>query len=140
MWFNFTCIIIVISQCKSYYCRFASLGDNAGWIDGKLCSYTIEPEDSIFSTYSGDAIRDLETAKKDCAAACENKPECKYADLYWKDKTNEDLDVVQYCFPSTNEQCDGGKKIVDCRPCHLYTKQWDETLTDKFNFYSIRLF
>ena len=118
-----TFIIIVISQCKSQYCSFASLGDNSGWIDGKQCSYTLEPEDSIFSTYSGDSPKDLETAKKDCAEACDNKSECKYANLYWTDKPNEDLVIVQYCFLSTNEQCDGGKKIVDCLPCNIYTKQ-----------------
>ena len=123
MWF---CIISIISQLKSWYSRFASLGDNSGWIDGKICSYTVEPEDAIFSTFSGDTLKDLETAKNDCAEACNNKPECKYANLWSTDRTMGNANEIQYCYLSTNEECDGGKKIIDYWPCHLYTKAWDE--------------
>ena len=125
---DFSCIISIISQLKSWYSRFASLGDNSGWIDGKICSYTVEPEDAIFSTFSGDTLKDLETAKNDCAEACNNKPECKYANLWSTDRTMGNANEIQYCYLSTNEECDGGKKIVPTsRPFHLYTKQWDET-------------
>jgi len=99
-----------------------SRGDNSGWIDGKICSYTVEPEDAIFSTFSGDTLKDLETAKNDCAEACNNKPECKYANLWSTDRTMGNANEIQYCYLSTNEECDGGKKIVDYWPCHLYTK------------------
>ena len=85
---NFSCIISIISQLKSWSSRFASLGDNSGWIDGKICSYTVEPDQ--------DSTKNLPTH------------------------------VIQYCYLSTNEECDGGKKIIDYWPCHLYTKQWDE--------------
>ena len=88
----------------------------------KLCS---SPGDTTFhlNGTNGDTLKDLKKAKNDCAQACDDKPECKYASLFWIDNTIEEWIQVQVCYLSTNEQCENGKKIDDDWAYHLYTKQ-----------------
>ena len=60
----------------------------------KLCS---SPGDTTFhlNGTNGDTLKDLKKAKNDCAQACDDKPECKYASLFWIDNTIEEWIQVQ---------------------------------------------
>ena len=74
--------------------------------------------------YNSETLRDLATAKKDCAEACDKNlsevlayynETCKYATLLFEPK-------VQYCYLASSQDCDHGKSIEDGLNYHLYTK------------------
>merc|ERR1712136_122579 len=108
-----------LDDLKSLYDQ--SRGDDSGWIKGKSCwghdyGFTAHKED-------GDTLRDLATAKKDCAEACDKNvgytlayynQTCKYASLLFEPDT-------QLCYLSSSEWC--WDEPEDALNFYLYTKQ-----------------
>merc|ERR1712136_67066 len=108
-----------LDDLKSFYDQ--SRGDDSGWIKGKTCwghdyGFVAHKED-------GDTLKDLATAKKDCAEACDKNvgytlayynQTCKYASLLFKPDT-------QICYLSSSEWC--WDEPVDKLNFYLYTKQ-----------------
>ena len=135
-------IIIVISESDSKYYFFASLGDDSGWIKGKTCyglDYGFVVNDVTRKRNPEIALKDLATAKKDCAEACNKNvgkalayynQTCKYASLLFEPDT-------QMCYLSSSEWCND--KFDDALNFYLYTKQWDD-IYDRQILISIQLF
>ena len=70
---------------KDHYFRIL-LGDSSPWIDGKYCyseSISEDAEDQFILFKEWDQAANLETAKKECAKACDANEDCKYAEIFW---------------------------------------------------------
>ena len=90
------------------------LGDGSSWIDGTYCARSDGEETEIFYKDFTD-LKDLETAKKVCAAGCDANEACKYAEIIWY----EDAEYKQ-CFLLTKDECE---KKDDISFIYLYKKQ-----------------
>ena len=98
------------------------LGDGSSWIDGTYCARSDGEETEIFYKDFTD-LKDLETAKKVCAAGCDANEACKYAEIIWY----LDLEYKQ-CFFWTKDVCDMKEDLSSFNDDHsfffyIYKKQ-----------------
>ena len=73
------------------------LGGDDEWKIGKTCHRGHLATAFQIDVENGDSGKDLDTAKADCAAACDARDDCKFAPLYWTQNK-------QTCYLS-NENC-----------------------------------
>ena len=97
-----------------------SEGDD--WILGLKCKgfestgvSTFGPK--LVTVFEGNLVQGFDTAKKDCAAACNMRDDCNYASLFWRTTGST---ALQSCNLHSNEYC---KEFEDHYFMRLYVKQ-----------------
>ena len=66
------------NSCKHYLDDGEDEGNEGEWLVGKKC-----PNGWIDTLFQGDLGYDVETAKTKCAAGCNARDDCRFADLFW---------------------------------------------------------
>ena len=106
--------MICVSLPQNHDWYFDILGISEGddeWISGKKCKGW-----TLATVFRGDLGKNVDTAKNDCATACDIRDDCKFASLYW-------ITSKQSCYLHGKIEKGYCKKFEDHSSYRLYIKQ-----------------